>query len=144
IDQASYARTVRIGRHTGVIRVAPHAGVFRLELGASLVPALVEVRARVRQLFDLDAEPAAIETHLAATQLPVAKLRPGLRVPGAFDAFELAVRAILGQQVTVKGATTLMARLPSAFAEPVEGGDPALLRLAITADRLADASASRI
>ena len=144
IDAAGYARTVRIGRHTGVIRVAPHAGAHRLELSASLVAVLVEVRARVRQLFDLDAEPAAIEAHLAAAQVPVANLRPGLRVPGAFDSFELAVRAILGQQVTVKGATTLMARLTSAFAEPMDGGDPALSRLAVTADRLADASTSRI
>jgi AraC family transcriptional regulator of adaptative response / DNA-3-methyladenine glycosylase II len=144
VDLAAYARTIRIGRHTGVIRIAPRADALRLELGASLIPVVVEVRARVRQLFDLDAEPAAIETHLAATQLPVASLRPGLRVPGAFDGFELAVRAILGQQVTVKGATTLMGRLTSVFAEPIDAGDPALTRLAITAERLAEASVSRI
>src|SRR5262249_37782487 len=78
------------------------------------------------------------------TELPVQALRPGLRVPGAFDAFELAVRAILGQQVTVKGATTLMGRLTETFGETVDLGDPALTRLAVTAERLAGASPSRI
>jgi AraC family transcriptional regulator of adaptative response / DNA-3-methyladenine glycosylase II len=76
--------------------------------------------------------------------MPLRRLRPGLRVPGAFDGFELAVRAILGQQVTVKGATTLMARLTETFGEPVDVGHESLTRLAVTAARLADAGAPRI
>ncbi len=149
VDPSSYARTVRIGKHTGILRVTPDeprasGSALRLELGAPLLPVLVELRARVRHLFDLDAEPAAIESHLAATGLPVAKLRRGLRVPGAFDGFELAVRAILGQQVTVKGATTLMSRLTEKFGETIDVGDASLTRLAVTAERLAEAGTSRI
>jgi AraC family transcriptional regulator of adaptative response / DNA-3-methyladenine glycosylase II len=149
VDETGYARTVQIGKHTGVLRVTPEetrasGSALRLEIGVSLVPALVELRDRIRHLFDLDAEPAAIEAHLTATRLPVARLRRGLRVPGAFDGFELAVRAILGQQVTVKGATTLMTRLADAFGETIEAGEASLTRLAVTAERLADAGAARI
>jgi len=149
VDASSYTRTARIGKHTGVVRVSPvearaSGSALRLEVGASLVPALVELRVCVRQLFDLDAEPSAIEAHLSAAKLPVGKLRRGLRVPGAFDGFELAVRAILGQQVTVKGATTLMARLTESFGESVDVGDESLTRLSVTADRLGDAGTNRI
>ena len=149
VDQSSYARTARIGKHTGLVRVTtdePRASgsALRLEISASLVPALIDIRARVRQLFDLDAEPAVIEAHLAGADLPVSRLRRGLRVPGAFDGFELAVRAVLGQQVTVKGATTLMTRLTKTFGETIETGDPTLTRLAVTAARLAEAGPTRI
>jgi len=149
VDATGYSRTARIGKHTGIIRVSPDeprasGSALGLEIAASLVPALVELRARVRHLFDLDAEPAAIESHLSAAGLPVPKLRRGLRVPGAFDGFELAVRAILGQQVTVKGATTLMARLTQTFGEAVDVGDESLTRLSVTAERLADAGTTRI
>jgi AraC family transcriptional regulator of adaptative response / DNA-3-methyladenine glycosylase II len=146
VTDSTYARTVRVGRYTGAIRVTVETrpGALRLAIGAALLPALVELRAGVRHLFDLDAEPVTIATHLAAAELPVAKIRRGLRVPGAFDGFELAIRAILGQQVTVKGATTLMARLSDEFAERVDTGDAALTRLAVSADRLADAGPARI
>jgi AraC family transcriptional regulator, regulatory protein of adaptative response / DNA-3-methyladenine glycosylase II len=151
VTSAGYARAVRVGAHVGVVRVTRDEGngrahetaALQFEIDASLVPALVELRARTRHLFDLDAQPAAIDAHLSAASLPVA-IRPGLRVPGAFDGFELAVRAILGQQVTVKGATTLMSRLTNTFGEPVDVGDDTVTRLAISAERLADASVSRI
>jgi AraC family transcriptional regulator, regulatory protein of adaptative response / DNA-3-methyladenine glycosylase II len=164
VGPTEYARTVRLGTHTGVLRVTREdrgrpnratrtssEGTGRthtsfalcLEIDASLVPVLVELRARIRHVFDLDAEPAAIHAHLAAAGLPAA-LRRGLRVPGAFDGFELAVRAVLGQQVTVKGATTLMGRLTDTFGEHVDTGNPALTRLAVSAKRLADAGVSRI
>lgn len=149
VDATSYARTLRIGAHTGVIRIAARDGgtscVLGLEVSASLVPVLMQVRAGVRHLFDLDAEPARIEAHLRSGGLsPTWTLRRGLRVPGAIDGFELATRAILGQQVSVKGATTLMARLSSTFGEPVTTGDSSLTRLAVTAERLAGAGVSGI
>ena len=73
--------------------------------------ALLAVSARVRQLFDLDAEPEKIASHLESAGFgPIRGAERGVRVPGAADGFELAVRAILGQQVSVKGATTLMSR----------------------------------
>ena len=65
--------------------------------------------ARVRHLFDLDASPRKIRRHLSKD--PLLRVRPGLRVPGCWDPFELAVRAVVGQQVSVKGASTLMGRL---------------------------------
>ncbi|HYL41790.1 MAG TPA: AlkA N-terminal domain-containing protein [Ktedonobacteraceae bacterium] len=76
---------------------------------------------RCQQLFDLDADPSAITQVLAADLMlaPLVTMRPGLRIPGAVSGFELAVRAILGQQVSVAGARTLAGRLVKACGEPV-------------------------
>jgi AraC family transcriptional regulator of adaptative response / DNA-3-methyladenine glycosylase II len=82
---------------------------------------LLEIVRGARRLFDLDADPATIAARLGespALRRAVAR-RPGLRVPGAWDPFETAVRAILGQQVSVRAATTLCARLVEAYGEPV-------------------------
>ena len=75
--------------------------------------------ARLRCLFDLDADPAAIDAHLATehTLAPLVRAAPGLRVPGTWDAFEGAVRAILGQQVSVQRATVLATTLCERFAD---------------------------
>jgi AraC family transcriptional regulator of adaptative response / DNA-3-methyladenine glycosylase II len=70
--------------------------------------------------------------------------RAGLRVPGAVDGFELALRAVLGQQVTVRGVTTLAGRLARLLAEPLPGAPPAIARLPISAERLAGASVAFI
>lgn len=79
------------------------------------------VARRVRRLFDLDADPSAIDADLARdrTLRPLVARRPGRRSPGAFDVFELTVRAILGQQVTVAGATTLAGRLARLAGAPL-------------------------
>ena len=76
---------------------------------------------RCRQVFDLDADPLAISEVLAADAVlaPLVAARPGLRVPGAANGFELAVRAILGQQVSVAGARTLAGRIVRALGEPL-------------------------
>jgi AraC family transcriptional regulator of adaptative response / DNA-3-methyladenine glycosylase II len=101
--------------------------------------------ARVKQLFDLAAEPELIEAHLSRAGLAgIVRRSRGLRVPGAFDGFELAARAVLGQQVTVKAATTFMSRFTAAFGEPLATPDPNLTHLAPTADRVADASVTRV
>jgi AraC family transcriptional regulator of adaptative response / DNA-3-methyladenine glycosylase II len=78
---------------------------------------------RVRRMFGLDADPHRIGSHLRQSPRLAAMVDalPGLRVPGAWDAFELAVRAVLGQQVTVRAATTLAGRLVQAYGAPVEG-----------------------
>lgn len=150
VRDGCYARTVRIGSHTGVIRAwhdattRPNPSV-QLEVSASLLPVLMPLCARIRHLFDLDAEPSAIENHLRATQFHALDRRHnGLRVPGAFDGFELALRAILGQQVTVKGATTLSGRLARVFGEPVVTNDVSLNHVTPDAARIADASLNRI
>lgn len=119
-----YLRSVRIGDIDGWLRVAhlPQRQQLELEVAPSLSPVLMPLLARVRSQFDLDANPAIIEAHLRNDALLSDRIAamPGLRVPGAFDAFELAVRAVLGQQVSVAGATTLSGRLVHRFGDPVE------------------------
>ena len=80
------------------------------------LPAII---ARVRRVFDLAADPVAIGAHLSQDPVlaPLVAARPGLRVPGAWDGFELAVRAILGQQITVAAATRLVGKLVARFGE---------------------------
>ncbi|MFC3107563.1 DNA-3-methyladenine glycosylase family protein, partial [Undibacterium arcticum] len=93
---------------------------LRLHVSASLAGVLMPLLARVRSQFDLDANPAVIAAHLAqdAGLAPQIAAQAGLRVPGAFEPFELAIRAILGQQVSVAGATTISGRLLARFGEP--------------------------
>jgi AraC family transcriptional regulator of adaptative response / DNA-3-methyladenine glycosylase II len=99
---------------------------------------LVSLVERLRRLFDLEADPAAIDERLAADPLlaPALAAHPGLRVPGARDGFELAVRAILGQQVSVRGATTLAGRLVERFGSPFSGGANGSDGAGATLDRL--------
>jgi AraC family transcriptional regulator of adaptative response / DNA-3-methyladenine glycosylase II len=116
-----YVRSVRLGGIDGWLRVShlPGRCQLRLEAASALAPVLMPLAARVRGQFDLDANPAAIEEHLAHDSLlaPAIADAPGLRVPGAFDIFELAVRAVLGQQVSVAGATTLAGRLAARYGQ---------------------------
>ena len=122
VQDGRYSLSVRIGEHRGWISVSPIRGrnALRLDISASLGPVLPSVTRRAKRLFDTAAEPQVIADCLGSLCS-----NPGVRVPGAFDGFEVAVRAILGQQVTVKGARTLAGRLVAAFGEsiqsPVEG-----------------------
>jgi AraC family transcriptional regulator of adaptative response / DNA-3-methyladenine glycosylase II len=123
----AYRRVVREGGAVGTICVRPAAGraALALEVSPSLVPVLMPLVARVRRLFDLDARPDRIAGVLGRdrTLAPLVAERPGLRVPGALDPFEMAVRALLGQQVSVAAATTLAGRFVAAFGAPYAGGD---------------------
>jgi AraC family transcriptional regulator of adaptative response / DNA-3-methyladenine glycosylase II len=141
VEDGVYTRTVMIDGHAGVLRVSHEAPAVRVAVSASLVPVLMHVCARVRHLFDLDAEPDRIDSHLSTAF--GWKLRRGVRVPGAFDGFELAVRAILGQQVSVRGATTLMARLVEKLGARVEAHG-SLGFVAPTAERVAAATVSEV
>jgi 3-methyladenine DNA glycosylase/8-oxoguanine DNA glycosylase len=104
-----------------VISVRPVTGrdALLLRIPAACAGQAQELAMRARRLFDLDADPARIAAQLRHDSLlrPLLKRRPGLRVPGAWDRFELAVRAVLGQQVSVAGATTLCGRLVRAAGE---------------------------
>jgi AraC family transcriptional regulator, regulatory protein of adaptative response / DNA-3-methyladenine glycosylase II len=142
-----YARTVRVGAATGVIRVAPEPGRPWLvaEASLSLAGALAPLVARLRAVFDLDAPPDRIAAHLLRDPLlgPLVRRRPGLRLPGAFDPFESAVRAVLGQQVSVAAATTIAGRVAARFGAPLaDPPSPALSRLFPTADVLAAVTAA--
>ena len=108
----------------GVVEVRPLPGEAALLLSVHppLPRALPRIVARARRLFDLDADPAAVAERLGADPLlaPALAAHPGLRLPGAWDGFELAVRAVLGQQVSVRAATTLAGRLVEAFGRPLD------------------------
>jgi len=148
VGEDEYLRTVRLGAHAGWIRVrpAPRGHVLLVDLTPSLVPALPALLGRLRDLFDLDARPDAINARLARDPLlaPAVARNPGLRVPGAFDGFELAVRAVLGQQVTVAVATAIAGRLAERFGDPIETPHAGLRRLAPTAERLAAAEVDEL
>lgn len=121
IDAGKYRRTISIQGKRGSIEVGLGRGL-ELRINFPDVRALIQIVDRVRRLFDLRADPSEIHARLTHDPL-LSGLHPGLRVPGAWDGFELAVRAILGQQVSVKGATTLAGRLVRAFGEPMDGGE---------------------
>ena len=102
---------------------------IRVTLSESLVPVLPQLLYRVRRLFDLDCNPDLIyDTLQRMNELRPGLCGPGTRVPGCFDAFETAVRAILGQQITVKAASTLAGRLAERFGAPVKTGIEGLTR----------------
>jgi AraC family transcriptional regulator of adaptative response / DNA-3-methyladenine glycosylase II len=140
VTAGTYQRTVGVGEHRGWLRVSPVArrNLLEVELATALAPALPSILARLRHLFDLDARPDVITGHLALDPLlaPWVERQPGLRVPGAFDSFELGMRAILGQQVSVRGASTLAGRIAQRFGEAIETPLPGLNRLAPTAESL--------
>jgi AraC family transcriptional regulator of adaptative response / DNA-3-methyladenine glycosylase II len=122
VQGGRYARTVALGKHRGwfAAQPLPQQNALRLEISSALMPVLPLLLARVRRLFDLDANPRIIEEYLCrdARLKPIVRKQSGLRVAGAFDGFELALRAVLGQQVSVKGASTLYGRVAAAFGEP--------------------------
>ena len=110
-----YSRTVQFGEQSGIITVQPipDKNQLRLSVPTQLAGHLQPISERIRRLFDLQADPAQISTHLSQDPLlaPTVTRYPGLRLPGCWDGFEIAVRAILGQQVSVKAATTISGRL---------------------------------
>jgi AraC family transcriptional regulator of adaptative response / DNA-3-methyladenine glycosylase II len=117
-----YRRTFVLDGRPGWLEVKPHAAHALTLRVDSVGPArLQQVAARVRRMFDLNADPLVINSNLKRDRLLARciKTRPGLRVAGAWDGFELGVRAILGQQVSVAGASTLTARLAAKFGHPV-------------------------
>jgi AraC family transcriptional regulator of adaptative response / DNA-3-methyladenine glycosylase II len=126
-----YARTIRGPGGPGLMELSLPGGAHGGPPGRR--PVLLRVRlprlrgvgrvvSRCRQLLDLDADPCAIAAALTADGVlaPLVTERPGLRVPGAYDGFELAVRAVLGQQVSVAAASTLAGRLAARFGTPLD------------------------
>ncbi|GAA1735158.1 AlkA N-terminal domain-containing protein [Nonomuraea bangladeshensis] len=114
-DRTSYARAVP----GGTITLTPRPDHVALDVAVADTRQLARVVARCRRLLDLDADPEAISEALGRTSLgPLVAARPGLRVPGTFDGFELAVRAVVGQQVSVAGARTLLGRIVARAAAP--------------------------
>ncbi len=148
VTDSAYARTVQLGDATGWISVTQskkkHA--LMIEFTHSLTPVLPTLLSRVRALFDLNARPDLIAKHLSKDPRlkSAVKANPGRRVPGAFNGFEMGVRAILGQQVTVKAAATIAGRFVEAFGAPIVTPFVELNRLTPVPSRVATASVAAI
>ncbi|WP_321783579.1 DNA-3-methyladenine glycosylase 2 family protein [Burkholderia pyrrocinia] len=133
IDAQGYARVVELpnrngdssnGRVTGWLSVAhvPQRFALAVTVSPALTPVVPAVLTRVRRLFDLDSRPDVIDAHLGA----LASGSPGLRVPGAFDGLEIALRAIAGEQLAAAHASTVPARIAERFGTSLEGAPPGL------------------
>jgi AraC family transcriptional regulator of adaptative response / DNA-3-methyladenine glycosylase II len=142
IVDSAYLRTVNIGGHIGWIRVQPSSrpNALSIEVAPELALVIPRVLTRVRRLFDLGAEPERIAQRLGG----LAASCPGLRLPGAFDGYEVAIRAVLGQQISVKAATTIAGRFARAFGKAVVTPFPQLYLLMPSARRIAQVSPSEL
>ena len=146
VQDGKYFRTVEIRRQNkniiGHLEVRHDADkcMLSVHLSDSLLPVCAPVLERVKRLFDLHADPVAIGSVLGA----LAKTRPGLRLPGSFDGFEMAIRAVLGQQISVAAARTLAGRLALRFGEAIQTPIASLTRIFPTPERLASATVSEI
>lgn len=145
VEGDEYARTFALAGVHGIVRVRQDRGdALAASITADKLSIVPEVLARLRRVFDLAADPQAIGEQLARDPRlsPLVRARPGLRVPGAWDDFELAVRAVLGQQITVTAAVGLAGKLIARYGEQLPREDlrePGLTHLFPTPLRLADA-----
>ncbi|TGD75302.1 DNA-3-methyladenine glycosylase 2 family protein [Mangrovimicrobium sediminis] len=144
-------------RFTGSLRTRSAVGWFsardvpgqhhlEVHIAPALVPQISQVVAQLRQLFDLDAHPQVVDAQLAGDPLlaPLVAATPGLRIPGTVDGFELALRAVLGQQVSVRAASTVFTRFVERFGEPLETPLPGIERLPPDATAIAAADVTEL
>ncbi len=144
VDEHGYARTVAFENGHAIVGIRPLDREDALELRVYGAPpaALFQISAAARRMFDLAADP----TRIAATFQPdrllsrLVRTHPGLRIPGAWDPFECAVRAVLGQQVSVAAARTLAARVVARVGRPIDENSSGLTHLFPTAAALVDAN----
>jgi AraC family transcriptional regulator, regulatory protein of adaptative response / DNA-3-methyladenine glycosylase II len=146
VREGSYHRTILQDGEIGTVEVGHLASRQSLVVTIRFpsVRALPGIVARIRRVFDLDADVATIGAHLARDPLlaPLVAERPGLRAPGGWDGFELAVRAVLGQQVSVEAGRRLAGQLARLCGGAIPGdrlSDPALALIFPTADQVAAA-----
>ncbi len=151
VDGDCYRRTLLIDGRQAIVELRPSAKGSYLSLTLHRVntTSLFETVQKARDVFDLDAPVAEITSVLSADPLLKKSLRahPGIRVPGAWDGFELTIRAILGQQISVKAATTLAGRIAARYGEPLHhpaSGESGLLYLFPTPERLSRAKFNNI
>ena len=143
VDAESYRRVFALEGRVGSLQVLaePRTDALRLEVEVGDETLLPQIETRIRRMFDLDADIATINAHLGARRhlkRPVG-LNPGQRLPGGWDGFEIAIRAVLGQQVTVAAARTLTERVVRKFGQAVELPDHSQTQLFPTPRMLADA-----
>jgi AraC family transcriptional regulator of adaptative response / DNA-3-methyladenine glycosylase II len=126
VGESCYSRSIQLDGQQGIVSVRPaRENALCASVRFPRLPALPVIIARLRRVFDLAADPLPISAHLAKDPALAAlvETRPGLRVPGAWDGFELAIRAVLGQQITVTAAVGLAARLVATHGEPLAEPD---------------------
>jgi AraC family transcriptional regulator, regulatory protein of adaptative response / DNA-3-methyladenine glycosylase II len=147
VEDGAYSRSIFLNGHQGYFKVsldeANHALAVRVHFGEPR--SLLFIIQRIRAMFDLNADWAAIAPTLRGDPVLAARVEaaPGLRVPGCWNGFELATRAILGQQITVKGATALAGRMAAAFGRPLSAAH-GLTQLFPTPQNLAEADLASI
>jgi len=133
VSDCRYARTIAVGGQGGILVVEPaERNCLKVTVRFPNLRNLPAIIARVRRVFDLAADPMAIGAHLSRDPVlaPLVAARPGLRIPGGWDGFELAMRAILEQQITMPAAMRLAGRLVLSYGEKIL--DPAALDLVLT------------
>lgn len=148
VEGAVYRRTFELDGEPGWLEVAQDAekNALQLKVYCNVSKGLILASERIRRLFDLSADPAAIAAHFKGDPLlaPLVKKRPGLRVAGAWDAFEVAVRAIIGQQISVAAATTIAGRLAERCGRPLSLPAQGLTHLFPRPEALAEANLNGI
>ncbi len=148
VRDGTYRRIVRVDDHVALIAVShlPSRNALQVEIVCGHLPALPLIASRLRRVFDLDADTEAIAAHLSRDRslASVVRRQPGLRTPGGWDAFEVAIRAILGQQISVAAARGLAAKLVALTTRPLPLGDGALTHAFPTAQQLAAADLTQL
>lgn len=148
IDANCYRRDLILAKGPAWFEVRQIAGAHALQVSARNITAtdLADVVRRIRRMFDLDADPGSVESVLRTDELFKVndRYRPGLRIPCGYDGFEVAVRAILGQQISVAATTTFARRLIATFGEVQPDNTGAVVYRFPTPTRLADAELESI
>lgn len=136
----TYVRSVQHPGGVAIVAMTPRPDHVAVRVSAEVSPDLDDLRSRARRTFDLDAHPAAMDATIAADPMmaPLVARIPGIRVPGTFDGFELVVRAIFGQQVSVVGARTSLGRLVSTAGKPLDRPSGGITHLFPAAERVAE------
>ena len=140
VEGGTYRRSLALEHGGGLVALTPEASAVSCVLRLDDLRDLTAAVARCRRLLDLDADPVSIAAQLEGDPVlgEVARRRPGMRVPGCVDGFELAVRAIVGQQVSVAAARTVLGRLVDRYGEPLAEPSGAITHRFPTAETLAE------
>src|ERR1700677_2696576 len=147
VDKNSYRRTIHVGGSKGVVDVARvDDGRLRVDLRVAKLDILPEITARIRALFDLAADPLVLAKQLGGDSVlsSLMTARPGLRVPGHWDTFELVVRTIFGERLTRPPSHESISAFVQAFGEPTPGPRDGLTHFFPTPERVRGADLSGI
>jgi AraC family transcriptional regulator of adaptative response / DNA-3-methyladenine glycosylase II len=145
VDGDRYGRTVTLDGRSGVVLARNAAAKAQLDVAVSLslLPVLMPLLVRLRHLFDLDAEPAVVDAYLEQNGLaPLVRRRPGIRIPGALEGFEVALRSLILRGNGAEAAGDVLSRVVSALGEKIDTGVATLTRLAPSPKRVAEAGPS--